>query len=79
MEELRGLTSEELSQKVASLKQQLLDLRMLAAGGKLDKPNRLMLARRSMARIQTVLREKPKVVSASQKKDLDASLKGKSS
>ena len=64
MAELENLTSEELSQKLASLKKELLDLRMLAGGGKLDKPHRINLLRKEIARVMTMigLSQQPKGV-----------------
>ncbi|MBI3333189.1 MAG: 50S ribosomal protein L29 [Candidatus Omnitrophica bacterium] len=53
--ELRQLGEEELRQKLGALKKNLLDMRMLAAGGKLDKPHQIKLIRREVARILTLL------------------------
>ncbi|MBI3317740.1 MAG: 50S ribosomal protein L29 [Candidatus Omnitrophica bacterium] len=57
VEEIRGLTPEELGEKLSSLKRQLLDLRIQASGGKLDKPHRLRDIRREVAQILTVMRQ----------------------
>lgn len=54
--EFKDLSSDELMNKMEGLKRQLLDLRILAGGGKLDKPHQVQLARRDVARIMTVLR-----------------------
>ncbi len=56
--ELESLSAEELTQKGAQLKRELFDLRMQAASGKLDKPHRVQLIRRDVARIKTVLNSK---------------------
>ena len=56
--ELESLSAEELTQKGAQLKRELFDLRMQAANGKLDKPHRVQLIRRDVARIKTVLNSK---------------------
>lgn len=53
--ELKDLSSDELLNKMEGLKRQLLDFRMLAAGGKLDKPHQMRLFRRDVAKIMTVL------------------------
>ena len=55
--ELRAMTAEELDQKLLGLKKELLDLRILASGGKLDKPHRMKLIRRETARILTIVKE----------------------
>ncbi len=56
--ELRNLSEDELTLKLTSLKKELFDLRMQAAGGKLDKPHRLRLVRIDVARILSLRREK---------------------
>lgn len=53
--ELKELNSDELLGKMEGLKKQLLDFRMLMAGGKLDKPHQIRFLRRDVARILTVL------------------------
>lgn len=55
--ELRAMTAEELDQKLLGLKRELLDLRILASGGKLDKPHRMKRIRRETARILTIAKE----------------------
>ena len=56
--ELRELGSEELAQKLRSFKQQLLELRMQAASGKLDKPHQMKLLRRDVALVLTLLSQR---------------------
>jgi len=53
--ELRELSPEELTQKEAALKRQLLELRTMISGGKLDKPHRIREIRRQVAQIETLL------------------------
>jgi len=57
-EELRELTSEELAQKVADLKEELFNLRFQMATGQLDNPMRLRAVRRDIARVRTIMRER---------------------
>ncbi|BAS29080.1 50S ribosomal protein L29 [Limnochorda pilosa] len=57
-EELRDLTGEELSRKVADLKEELFNLRFQMATGQLDNPMRLRAVRRDIARVRTVMRER---------------------
>lgn len=59
-EELRGLTVEELQEKMLSLKKELFDLRGKASGDKIEKPSRIRDARKDVARILTILKEKEK-------------------
>ncbi len=56
--ELRELNPDELLQRAKSLKKELFDLRMEKAGGKLPKPHRVFQARRDLARILTLLKQK---------------------
>ncbi len=55
--ELRSLGLDELKQKVAGLKKEMFDFRMQAAAGKLDKPHRMSIARRDVARAMTLLNQ----------------------
>jgi large subunit ribosomal protein L29 len=56
--ELRELSLEELGHKLADLTQELFNLRFQRATDQLENPMRLRHARRDIARIKTVLREK---------------------
>ena len=56
--ELRGLSREELNAKVVELKEELFGLRFAAATGQLESHGRLREARKDIARIYTVLRER---------------------
>ena len=55
--ELQELNSEDLSQKLQSLKKEMFDLRMQRAEGKLSRPHRLKQIRRDVARVMTLLRK----------------------
>ncbi|MCM8811915.1 MAG: 50S ribosomal protein L29 [Candidatus Omnitrophica bacterium] len=52
-----AMNTEELKQKLAGMKKELLDLRMQAAAGKVDKTHRFRLLRRDIARVLTLLNE----------------------
>jgi large subunit ribosomal protein L29 len=56
--ELRDLTDDDLQQKLADTRQELFNLRFQAATGALDNSARLRLAKREIARILTVQRER---------------------
>jgi large subunit ribosomal protein L29 len=56
--ELRDLTDDALEQKLADTRQELFNLRFQAATGALDNSARLRLAKREIARILTVQRER---------------------
>ena len=56
--EIRSMSVEELSQKLADLKKDLFMLRMQHATNHLDNPMKIANVRRDIARVKTVLREK---------------------
>ena len=56
--EARAMTVEQLNEKLASLKKDLLFLRMPRAPNPLDNPLKLAETKRDIARVKTVIREK---------------------
>jgi len=56
--ELRGLSTEDLSGKLAEAKGELFNLRFQNATGQLDNTTRLKAVRGEIARIYTVIRER---------------------
>ncbi len=56
--ELRDLSVDELKTKYNALLQELFNLRQQARTGKLEKPDKIWQARKDIARILTVLKEK---------------------
>ena len=56
--EIRSLSVEELQSKLVELKKDLFMLRMQLATNHLDNPTKISAARRDIARVKTVLREK---------------------
>ena len=63
-QELRDLTEEELHQKEAELKRKLFTLRFQVAMGQQDNTAALKEAKRDIARVKTVLRERPAAAKA---------------
>lgn len=55
--EIRELTAEELSAKLAGLKKDLFNLRLQHATNQLDNVNKITEVKRDIARVNTVLRE----------------------
>ena len=53
MSELKDLTPIELTAKSRDLRQEMFNLRLQQTGGQLEKPNRLRLLRKDIARIET--------------------------
>ncbi|STY30900.1 50S ribosomal protein L29 [Legionella wadsworthii] len=58
IEELRGLSVEELQNELLSLRKEQLNLRMKKASGSLDKTHLITMVRKSVARVKTILTEK---------------------
>ena len=55
--EMRDMSAGELNQKIASLKEELFNLRFQLATGQLENPMRLKEVKKTIARIKTVQRE----------------------
>ena len=56
--EIRKLTTEELTKKVTECKEELFNLRMQKATGMLEKPSRINELRKTGARINTISKER---------------------
>lgn len=56
--ELRELTDAELNKKLSDCKEELFKLRFQMATGQLDNPMKLKEARRNIARLKTIIRER---------------------
>ena len=55
--EIRDMSAGELDQKVASLKEELFNLRFQHATGQLENPMRIREVKKTIARIKTVQRQ----------------------
>ena len=55
--EIRDLSADELTQKLADSEKELFNLRIQQASSQLEKPDRIRQVRRDIARIRTVLNE----------------------
>ena len=56
--EIRELTTEEITKKIEEYKEELFNLRFSQATGNLEKPSRIRELRKLVARMKTVLRER---------------------
>ncbi|QQE74686.1 50S ribosomal protein L29 [Brevibacillus composti] len=56
--EFRNLTTAEIEQNVASLKEELFNLRFQLATGQLETTSRIKQVRKDIARAKTVLRQR---------------------
>ena len=55
--DIRDMSAGELNQKLASLKEELFNLRFQLATGQLENPMRIKEVKKTMARIKTIQRE----------------------
>jgi len=56
--EIRDLSQDELTQKVAEMRQELFNLRIQNATGQLENNSRISKVRKDIARILTIARER---------------------
>jgi large subunit ribosomal protein L29 len=57
-EEVRGLTADQLKDKLADLKKEQFNLRFQKATGQLEKSSRINEVRKDIARLKTIARQK---------------------
>ena len=55
---IHEMTSEELTKKLAELKDELFNLRFRHATGQLENPNVLKTVKKDIARVKTIIRER---------------------
>ena len=53
--EVRDLTADEQAQKLSEVEKELFNLRIQQAAGQLEKPDRIRVVKREIARIKTVM------------------------
>jgi large subunit ribosomal protein L29 len=58
IDEVRGMTPDQLSEALINLKKEQFNLRFQAATGQIEKTHRVDQVRKDIARIKTVLRAK---------------------
>ena len=58
IEEVRGMTPDQLAEQLVSLKKEQFNLRFQKATGQVEKTHRVDQVRKEIARIKTVLRAK---------------------
>jgi len=61
IQEVRDLSNAELTQTIATLKEELFNLRFQQATGQLENPSRMREIKKSIARIKTVITERNKL------------------
>ncbi len=60
--EIRELSLDEIRRKADDLKQELFNLRFRHSNGQLESPSKIRQTRRTIARVQTLLRERQQTV-----------------
>jgi large subunit ribosomal protein L29 len=55
--EVRDLSADEQAQQLAETEKELFNLRIQQAAGQLEKPDRIRLVKRQIARIKTVMNQ----------------------
>ena len=56
--DIRELTTEEITKKIEEYKEELFNLRLSQATGNLEKPSRIRELRKLVARMKTIIRER---------------------
>jgi large subunit ribosomal protein L29 len=62
IDDIRGMTPDQLAENLLSLKKEQFNLRFQAATGQVEKTHRSSVVRKDIARIKTVLRAKQAAV-----------------
>lgn len=58
IDEIRKLSDKEIIKQIEESKEELFNLRFSQATGNLEKPSRIKILRKDVARLKTVLRER---------------------
>ena len=58
IDDVRGLTPDQLSETLVNLKKEQFNLRFQKATGQLEKSSRVLEVRRDIARVKTIARQK---------------------
>jgi large subunit ribosomal protein L29 len=56
-EEARGLSEKEREEKIVDINQEIFNLRLQLATGKIENPSRIRFLRRDIARLKTIQKE----------------------
>ena len=62
--EIRDLSTEEIKKKIRDTRNELVQLRVRKQAGQVEKPSEFRAMRRDIARLETILNEKYKAVTA---------------
>jgi len=65
--EIKELSIEEIQQKLRSSREELFKLRMRKQMGQIENPSQLRVLRRTIARIETIIKEKKRLPQSASK------------
>jgi large subunit ribosomal protein L29 len=68
-EEVRGLSEKEREEKIVDITQEIFNLRLQLATGKIENPSRIRFLRRDIARLKTIQKETPASAESSAKQE----------
>ncbi|UCD55195.1 MAG: 50S ribosomal protein L29 [Candidatus Omnitrophota bacterium] len=57
-DDIRNMTVDEINNKVISLREELFKLQFEQKAGRVEKPHRIAVAKKEIARLYTILKEK---------------------
>ena len=57
-DDIRNMTVDEINNKVISLREELFKLQFEQKAGRVEKPHRISVAKKEIARLYTILKEK---------------------
>ena len=70
-EEVRAIPEKEREEKIDEINQEIFNLRLQLATGKIENPSRIRFLRRDVARIKTINKEAKSLVGASEKQSIE--------
>ena len=70
-EEVRAISEKEREEKIDEINQEIFNLRLQLATGKIENPSRIRFLRRDVARIKTINKEAQALVGLSEKQSME--------
>ncbi len=70
-EEVRAISEKEREEKIDEINQEIFNLRLQLATGKIENPSRIRFLRRDVARIKTIDKEAKALVRVSEKQSIE--------
>ena len=70
-DEVRAISEKEREEKIDEINQEIFNLRLQLATGKIENPSRIRFLRRDVARIKTINKEAQALVGLSEKQSME--------